>query len=71
MGKSSLKHGHEQKCMKYGIQYVLTKLSSITSSDLRMLKVLSENILVKMSAACSDDAQYCRSMTPSSTSPLM
>ena len=56
---------------QHDIQYIFTTWSTIPSKDLRFLKFLSKSTLVKMSATCSDDAQYWRSMTPSCTSHLM
>ena len=54
VGKSSLKHGDKTKFWKYFYQSCFTTLSEIPSSDLRLLKVFSENTLVNMSATCSD-----------------
>ena len=52
-------------------QSCFTALLAIAISDLGLLNVFSQTILVKMSATCSKDAQKSRTMVQSCTSCLM
>ena len=60
MGKSSLKHGQENKILEILSSIILHHMITIPSSDLRLLKVFSQSTLVKMSATCFEDAQKSR-----------